>query len=270
MLIPDDEGPIELAARALREARLEGEAIAPVRGDFEDHDLDTAYAIQLAGLDLAFLHGRRIVGRKIGLTSEAVQANLGIDTPDFGALFADMEVADGGSVDVDRLIAPRAEAELAFVIGAAIPHPDATVAEVARAVDCVLPAIEIVDSRVRDWDITAFDTIADNASSALYVLGAQPARLRDVDTRLCGMTLERGGEPVSTGAGAACLGDPILALRWLAREMARRSTPLQPGDLVLSGALGALVPVSAGEHYEARISGAGSVRVSFHSSGGTP
>ncbi len=267
MLTSEHQGPIERAATALRSARLERAPIPPLRHDFDPADIQTAYAIQLATLDLAFMNGRRLVGRKIGLTSKAVQANLGIDTPDFGALFADMEVPDGGSVDLSGLITPKAEAELAFVIGASLDSPDVTTSEVARAIDGVLPAIEIVDSRVADWDITAFDTIADNASAARYVLGTRPVRLRDVDTRMCGMVLERHGEPASTGAGVACLGDPVLALRWLAREMAARHTPLQPGDLVLTGALGPLVSLSAGDHLEARISGAGSVRVSFHHSG---
>src|SRR3546814_165540 len=185
--------------------------------------------------------GRRLVGRKIGLTARSVQQALNIDQPDFGMLFADMEVPDGGTVGAGRLLQPRVEGEVAFVLGRDITVSDPTIADVIRAVDFLLPAIEIVDSRIAGWDLQIVDTIADNASSGLYVLGAEPRSLRDIDLRLCGMVLEKGGEPVSSGAGLACLGNPLQALRWLAHTMVKVGRPILAGDVVLSGALGPLV-----------------------------
>lgn len=155
------------------------------------------------------------------------------------------------------------EAEIAFVLGTDLTDERVTTVDLLRAVDHVLPAIEIVDSRIAGWDISIVDTVADNASSGLFVLGTTPRRLADVDLRLCGMVLEHAGEPVSVGAGAACLGNPLHALEWLVRTMARAGDPLRAGDVVLSGALGPMVPVTPGAAYEARISGLGSVRTCF-------
>lgn len=150
------------------------------------------------------------------------------------------------------------------MLGADLPHDQLTVADVIRATDHLLPAIEIVDSRIAGWDISIVDTVADNASSGLFVLGNTPRLLSDVDLRLCGMVLEHAGEPVSVGAGAACLGNPLHAVVWLARTMALAGTPLRAGDVVLSGALGPMVPVTPGAAYEARIAGLGSVRACFN------
>jgi len=211
--------------------------------------------------------GRRPVGAKIGLTSRAVQENLGVYQPDFGVLLADMAVPDGAEVDLGRLLQPRVEAEIAFVLGADLDGEQVTTVDVVRAVDHLLPAIEIVDSRVANWDISIVDTVADNASSGQYVLGTSPRRLADVDLRLCGMVLEHAGQPVSVGAGAACLGNPLHAVAWLAGTMARAGNPLRAGDLVLSGALGPMVAVTPGAAYEARISGLGSVRTCFTKEG---
>jgi 2-keto-4-pentenoate hydratase len=161
------------------------------------------------------------------------------------------------------LLQPKVEAEVAFVIGRVLADPRLTVADLFRAIEFVVPAIEIVDSRIANWDIGIVDTIADNASSGLYVLGSGPGRLGDTDLRLAGMVMERGGEPVSVGAGAACLGSPLNAMLWLARVLAETDYPLREGDTVLSGALGPMVTVSAGDVFEARIEGVGSVRASF-------
>lgn len=226
-------------------------------------DVDAAYEMQLAQTKHWLAQGRRLVGAKIGLTNPAVQQAFGVYQPDFGVLFADMAVPDGSSVEVERLIQPRVEAEVAFVLGADLPHEQATSVDVIRATEYLLPAIEIVDSRVENWDISIVDTVADNASSGLFVLGTSPQPVSKVDLRLCGMVLEHAGEPVSVGAGAACLGNPLNAVVWLASTMARNGTPLCAGDVVLSGALGPMVPVTPGASYEARISGLGSVRVSF-------
>ncbi|MFF3374174.1 2-keto-4-pentenoate hydratase [Streptomyces sp. NPDC002680] len=252
------------AADLLAEATRTGVPCPPVRDLFEDGaDLGTAYAVQQLNVRRGSDAGRRIVGRKIGLTSVAVQRQLGVDQPDFGALFADMAVPDGGTVPAGRLLQPKVEAEVALVLGRDLPHPECTVVDVLRAVDFALPALEIVDSRVRDWDISLLDTVADNASCGLYVLGATPVPLTAVDLRAVTMTMTRGGETVSEGTGADCLGSPLNAAVWLASALAERGDPLRAGDLVLTGALGPMTPAAAGDVFEARISGLGSVRAAF-------
>ena len=178
-------------------------------------------------------------------------------------LFADMEVLEGQPISLGRLLQPKVEAEVALVMGRDIDQGDITLPEFLRAVDHALPAIEIVDSRVTGWDIRIEDTIADNASSGCYVLGAEPKRLEGLDLRLCGMVMERRGEPVSVGAGAACLGHPVSSGVWLAGIMARAGRPLRAGDVVLTGALGPMVGVEPGDVIEARINGLGSVRAIF-------
>lgn len=258
-------GVIEQAAQILRQAGETGQPCQPVRTLLPEGDLAAAYQVQQLNTDLALAQGRRISGKKIGLTSVAVQKQLGVDQPDYGVLFADMEVPSGGSVAFGSVLQPRVEAEVALVIGQDLTHPDTTLAELISAVEFVLPAIEIVDSRVAGWDISITDTIADNASSGAYVLGNRPVRLADVDLALCGMALYNRGEPVSVGAGVACLGHPLTAALWLARTMARIGQPLTAGEVVLTGALGPMVPVRAGETYHASINGLGSVSVQFTS-----
>ncbi|MCL7456226.1 fumarylacetoacetate hydrolase family protein [Micromonospora sp. MSM11] len=255
---------MESAADELFQARESGRPCPPLRGRLlPEGDVDTAYQVQQLQVRRWLEAGHRRVGAKVGLTSRAVQESFGVFQPDFGVLLDDMAVPDGAEVDLDRLLQPRVEAEVAFVLGADLPDERVTSADVIRAVDHVLPAIEIVDSRVAGWDISIVDTVADNASSGLFVLGTAPRRLVDVDLRLCGMVLEQAGEPVSVGAGAACLGNPLHAVQWLAQTMARSGDPLRAGDVVLSGALGPMVPVTPGAAYEARISGLGSVRTCF-------
>ncbi len=254
---------IEKAADLLLEAHASGTPCAPVRDLLNGGDVDTAYAVQEINTNRWLQTGRRLVGRKIGLTSKAVQKQLGVDQPDYGMLFADMDVAEGEEIDVSRVLQPKVEAEIAFVMGDDLDSDQLTVADVMGAVDYAVAAIEVVGSRVADWDIRILDTVADNASSGLYVLGQEPKRLGEFDPRLCGMVMERGGEPVSVGAGAACLGSPISATLWLARVMAKVGRPLAKGDVVLSGALGPMAPVAPGDVVEARIQGLGSVRAAF-------
>ncbi|MEU3616958.1 2-keto-4-pentenoate hydratase [Streptomyces sp. NPDC006872] len=251
------------AADLLAEATRTGAACPPVRTLLDDGDVEAAYAVQQLNVRRGLDAGRRIVGRKIGLTSRAVQAQLGVDRPDFGALFADMAVPDGGEVSAGRLLQPKVEAEVALVLGRDLPHRECTVVDVLRAVDFALPALEIVDSRVRGWDISLVDTVADNASCGLYVLGGTPVPLTAVDLRAVTMTMTRAGETVSEGTGADCLGGPLNAAVWLAAALAERGDPLRAGDLVLTGALGPMVPAAPGDVFEARISGLGSVRVAF-------
>jgi 2-keto-4-pentenoate hydratase len=188
-----------------------------------------------------------------------------VDTPDFGVLFADMAYGDSQPIPFGDLLQPRVEAEVAFVLGADLPDHDVTGPELLRAVEFVLPAIEVVDSRIADWDISIFDTVADNASSGVFVTGGSPRSLQAVDLRASEMTLVAEGEVVSSGTGAACLGHPLNAVVWLANVVAERGEPLGAGEIVLSGSLGPLVPVRPGLTYEAQISGLGSVRATFTS-----
>lgn len=240
-----DAALIREAADRLADAATSGVPCAPVRDLLGDTDVAAAYAVQTLNVDRAVATGRRIVGRKIGLTSPVVQAQLGVDQPDFGALFADMEVGDGINIDVTGLMQPRAEAEVALVLEHDLDRGPHGFAEIIRAVAFALPAIEIVGSRITDWDISIVDTIADNASCGMYVVGGRPVPLRDVDLRSIEMTMTFGDEVVSTGSGAACLGHPIHATRWLADTLCERGTPLRAGDVVMTGALGPMRPVGA-------------------------
>ncbi len=254
---------VETIATRLQEAEAFRRPIDPIAGDIGVGQVDVAYAVQSEVTRRGIANGRRLVGRKIGLTSKAVQQQLGVDQPDYGALFADMEVVTGEAIEVSQLIQPRVEAEIALVLGRDLCSPDLTFGELMRATAYAIPALEVVDSRIRDWKITILDTVADNGSSARYVLGASPRRLTDLDLAACSMTMTRNGSIVSVGCGSACLGHPLRAALWLARTMARAGQPLRSGDVVLTGALGPVSPVSVGEVYEARISGFGPVGVSF-------
>jgi 2-keto-4-pentenoate hydratase len=260
---PISSAAIAAAAGRLREAYRQRQPCAPVRDVLGVNDLTAAYAVQDVNTRRWLEDGRRLVGRKIGLTSTAVQAQMGVHAPDYGMLFADMAVADGEEVLTQELLQPRVEGEVAFCLNRDLTDPQSTMADVIRAVDFAVAAIEIVASRIERWDIKITDTIADNASSGRYVLGNEPHRLGDFDSRLCGMVLERRGEPVSLGAGAACLGNPLNATLWLARKMAAIGRPLQAGDLVLSGALGPMVAARPGDVFDLRINGLGSVRAVF-------
>ena len=254
---------IAAAAQALAAARAAQAPIAPLSGTFGISNLADAYAVQELNTRAALQQGRRLVGRKIGLTSLAVQQQLGVDQPDFGMLFADMEVLDGGEIDCSRLIQPKAEGEIAFVLGRDLPHADCTLAELMSAVEYLLPALEIVDSAIENWKISLADTVADNASSALYVLGKQPTRLSALDLRLEGMLLEKNGTQASIGVGAACLGNPLDACLWLARTMAAAGRPLLAGDVLLSGALGPMTPVVVGDRLQLRLTRLGEVGCRF-------
>lgn len=254
---------LQEVADLLDAAARSGQAIDPVRSRLPEGDLDAAYEVQQINTRRAIQEGRRLTGRKIGLTSVAVQRQLGVDQPDFGMLFADMAVADGAEIAWDRLMQPKCEAEVALVLEHDLTGEHLTPVDVLNAAAYALPAIEIVGSRIRDWDIRITDTIADNASSGLYVLGQRPVLLDALDLRLAGMVMERNGEPVSFGVGAACLGHPLNAALWLARTMAAAGQPLRAGDVVLTGALGPMAPVQPGDVFEARIQGLGSVRAVF-------
>ncbi len=256
----DDE---QTAATRLALAAEGGVPCAPVRDLIGGADQDRAYRVQAILTETRVDRGARIVGRKIGLTSAAVQRQLGVGTPDFGALFDDMGYADREPMALGGFLQPRVEAEIAFVLGRDLDQRRPTASDVISATEYVLPAIEVVDSRVAGWDITIADTIADNASSGAFVLGSTPRLLHQVDLPDIGMVLLHRGQVVSSGAGAACLGSPVTAVVWLARELARRETPLRAGDVVLSGALGPVVPVVGASVFTARLSGLGQVTAVF-------
>jgi 2-keto-4-pentenoate hydratase len=251
------------AADALWGAARTGNCIQPLRVTYPELDAADAYAIQRVNTERRLAEGRRVVGCKIGLTARAVQAQLGVDQPDFGILFDDMGYGDGEPVPLDVLQQPKIEAEVAFVFGRDLGMENPSQVDVMNAIDYALPALEIVGSRIANWNIKFVDTVADNASSSAYVLGSTPRKLSEFDLRLCGMVMNRRGEPVSVGAGAACLGNPINAVVWLARTMAALGQPLRAGELVLSGALGPMAPVAPGDVFETRINGLGGVKAVF-------
>lgn len=258
-----DTKTIQAVAARLRHAAETGAAIPPVRDELAAGGIAAAYAVQQANTEHYLKQGRRLVGRKIGLTSKSVQKQLGVDSPDFGMLFADMALYDGEEVALGRVLQPKVEAEVAFVLERDLADPGVTLAEIISAIGYALPAVEIVGSRIENWNIKLLDTVADNASSGLFVLGADPRQLDGLDLRLCGMVMERRGEPASVGAGAACLGHPLNAALWLARTMVEVGSPLKAGDVIMSGALGPMVTVAPGDVLDTRINGLGSVRAVF-------
>ncbi|MEU3615355.1 fumarylacetoacetate hydrolase family protein [Streptomyces sp. NPDC006872] len=252
----------DAAARLVRAAR-DRRPCAPVRDLLGASDISLAYAVQRRVVGDRIAAGARVVGRKIGLTSESVQRQVGVDRPDFGVLLDVMDVTDLPAVPGDRLLQPRVEAEIAFVLAADLDDDDLDVERVRSAVGHAVAALEIVDSRVADWDITITDTVADNASSGLFVLGRERVDLKEFEPRDVTMRLHADGELASEGNGAACLGDPLSALLWLARTAREFGDPLRAGQIVLSGALGPLVPTPPGTTVRAEMSGLGSVTATF-------
>jgi 2-keto-4-pentenoate hydratase len=257
------EEAIKKAAQKIRNAWKNGRTTKPVRHDLPKGDVDAAYAVQKLNTDYWIAEGRRVVGRKIGLTAKAVQTQLGVDQPDYGILYADMAMVDGEEIAAGAVVQPRAEAEIALVLEYDLFQEQLTVLDLIEATAYALPAIEVVGSRIAKWDIDIVDTISDNASSGLFVLGTRPVTLDDLDLRGCGMVMENHGEQVSIGAGVACLGNPLTAALWLARKMVQVGMPLMAGDVIMTGALGPMAPINPGDVIEARIEGLGSLRAAF-------
>lgn len=253
----DREVAILAAAASLWDAQRSGVPCAPVRTHLEAHGVDAAYRVQELNIARRLDPVTRRVGRKIGLTSPAVQQQLKVNEPDFGTLLSDMAVPDGGVLATGAVLQPKAEGEIAFVLGADLDMPAPTAADILRATEFILPAIEIVGSRVENWKISLIDTVADNASSGAFVLGS-PARLPfDFDFAGCAMRMAFDGREVSAGTGRACLGNPLNAVAWLAGRMHALGVPLRAGELILSGALGPMAAPPAGSSVEVSISGLG-------------
>ena len=253
---------IEAAAARLRDAQTQGKPCEPVRTLIGETDIAAAYAVQQINNDLRVAQGGVVVGQKIGLTSLAVQKQLGVDQPDFGLLFADTEVKNGGSMKASAILQPKAEAEIAFVLKHDLVG-EITESSAMEAIDYVVGAIEIVGSRVLNWDIKITDTVADNASASHFVLGDIKRAAHEVDLVLVKMELLKNGTLASEGVGSACLGSPLKALVWLAQTFADLGTPLRAGDLVLSGALGPMCAGEAGDTFQANIEGFGTVSFTF-------
>ncbi|HEX6347385.1 2-keto-4-pentenoate hydratase [Umezawaea sp.] len=247
----------------LASARAGRRPCPPIRDLLPVGDVDAAYRVQSTWLSERIAAGSSVVGRKIGLTNPVVREQLGVDQPDFGFLLDDMVCPEGLPVDITRTLQPKIEAEIAFVLAHDLTEDEIGPAEVAAATDHVVAALEVVDSRIEGWDIGILDTVADNASSGLFVLGSGPVPLDGLDLAACTMTMSRDDEVVSTGTGADCLGDPLLAVAWLAATARDRGRPLRRGEVVLSGALGPMVPVIPGDRFRAEISGLGDVAALF-------
>lgn len=250
-------------AARLAQAAADRRPIAPLTDAVDDLAVQDAYAIARRIVDRRVQGGARPVGHKIGLTSPAVQQQLGVSEPDFGVLLDVMELPDGGAVEAGRFIAPRVELELAFHLGERLAGPGVTVADVRQATAAVQPAFELVDSRIEGWRIRLADTVADSASSAAFVLGGERRALDHVDTTAVTVRLRRGGEVVETGVSSAVLGDPCAAVAWLANALTGLGATLEPGDVVLSGACTRMVDARAGDAFTGDFGSLGEIGLEF-------
>jgi 2-keto-4-pentenoate hydratase len=250
-------------ARRLRGAEADSSPIEPLTEAHPDLTVDEAYRVQLLNVEHRLGEGEQVRGHKVGLSARVMQKQLGVDEPDYGHLFDTMFVYEAEEIPLADLCAPRIEVEVAFVLGGPLAGPGCTVADVISATEYVLPALEVIDSRIADWRIKLADTVADNASSARVVLGGSPTRLEDIDVRTVGAVLSRNGEVVATGASAAVLGNPVTAVAWLANKVAGFGVRLEPGHVVLPGSCTAAVPVAAGDSVRADFDHLGHVAVNF-------
>lgn len=254
---------LEKLGDALFDALASGSTIAPLSSRHPEMTVQDAYAVQQRLMARRLAAGEKVIGKKIGVTSQAVMDMLGVFQPDFGWLTDAMVYNEGESIPMQRLIQPKAEGEIAFVLKKTLKGPGVTVADVLAATEGVMACFEIVDSRIADWKIKIQDTVADNASCGVFVLGDRLVDVRDVDLTTCGMVLEKNGEIVVTGAGAAALGHPANAVAWLANTLGAHGTALEAGEVVLSGSLGAMVPVKTGDNLRVTIGGIGGCSVRF-------
>jgi 2-oxopent-4-enoate hydratase len=254
-------------ADELWEADRAAKPVPPLTDRHADLAIEDAYAIQTINVERRTAAGERVIGRKVGLTSKPMQQLLGVDEPDFGVLTDEMLVEDGDLIQLSRLVQPRVEAELAFVMSRDLAGPGISAAVALDAIAGVLPAVEVVDSRVADWKIKLVDTVADNASSGLFVIGGRMRPVADLDLRLLGVAISRNGELLDTGAGAAILGNPARCVAWLANTLGSLGEGLRAGDIVLPGAVHKMVPVQPGDVFRAEYAHLGAVTVRFSKEG---
>jgi 2-keto-4-pentenoate hydratase len=263
-----DADSVQKAAAVLLDAYATRAPVPPLTATYSDISVDDAYAIQRIQTNAWIKDGAVVKGHKVGLTSAAMQRQLGVDTPDFGVLTDGMFLPEGVTADIARFLQPRAEPEIGFVLGRELKGPGVTVAEAVAAIDFVLPALEIIDSRIADWKITLADTVADNASSGGLVLGSRPARPGDIDLSLTGCLLHRNGRLADTGAGGAVLGgSPVNALVWLANVLGERGVALAAGHVILPGSVTAAIPVHPGDTISATFDRIGTVAITFSEEG---
>jgi 2-keto-4-pentenoate hydratase len=254
---------VDAAAGALLGAYSSGVPVAPLTARYPGLTVHDAYAIQQAQVAAWTAAGAEVRGHKVGLTSAAMQEQLGVDQPDFGVLTDTMFLTEGVTADYGKFLQPKAEPEIAFVLGRPLRGPGVTVASALAAVDFVLPALEIIDSRVADWKITLADTVADNASSGAVVLGARPVKPDALDLSLVGCLIHRNGRLAGTGAGGAVLGSPVNALVWLANTLGQRGVTLEAGHVILPGSVCAAIPFGPGDTVSAVFDRLGSVSITF-------
>ena len=262
-----DQSRTDALGDALYDALISGKPTPKISVLEPDSDIEDAYRIQLRMLDRRLSAGDTVIGKKIGLTSRAIQDALGVYQPDFGQVTDAMLFEDGATIDLGTLMQPRLEGELAFRLKSDLMGPGVTVTDVIRATDYVTPCFEIVDTRFEDWQIRIQDTVADNASCGVFVLGAAKGDPRDLDLALAGMVIEKNGEVVATGAGAAVQGSPVMAVAWLANTLGALGIGLKAGEIILSGAQAPLLAVADGDHFTCEIAGIGTCETHFK---GTP
>lgn len=250
----------EIAERLYR-AELDNEPIDPITKTYEGLTLDDAYDIQLINLDKKRKEGKIFTGKKIGLTSKAMQESLGVDSPDFGFLYDAMEIVDH-TVKKGQILQPRVEGELAFVLKEDLKE-GATIEDVYAATDYVVPALEIVGSRIKDWKLTLIDTVADNASCGMYLLSDRKIDPSVTDLKEVEMTLYKNGEKINSGKGSAVLDDPANAVLWLANSLRNYGVTLNKGDVILAGALSAAIPANSGDEFACDYGEAGILKVRF-------
>lgn len=258
-----DANRIRQLGDELYDALVARKTVEPLTSRESSITVEDAYRIQERMVSRRRDAGETVVGKKIGVTAKAVQNALGVFTPDFGWLLSGMVYNEGESIPMDTMIQPKAEGEIAFVLKRDLMGPGVTNAEVLAATEGVMACYEIVDSRIRDWKIRYQDTVSDNASCGVFVLGDRLVDPRKVDLALAGMVLEKNGEIACTGAGAASLGHPVNAMTWLANTLGRLGIALKAGEIVLSGSLGSLVPVARGDSLRLAIGGIGGCSVRF-------
>lgn len=254
---------IDQIADSLLEAERSKQAVTPLTQQYTELNVTDAYNVQLEVLKRKLSEGRTVIGKKVGLTSVAMQKMLGVDEPDYGHLLDDMKVENGAKVKVSNLLSPKIEAEIGFVLGEDLKGPNVTFLDVLMATKYVVPTLEIIDSRIADWKIGLVDTVADNGSSAMVVVGDETAEIDGIDLRSVGMILSKNGEMVATGSGAAALGHPAHAIAWLANKLHEFGITLKAGELILPGALSAAIAVEKGDTVTAQFGSVGSVSVTF-------